>query len=650
MNWNKVSSSLYEDWSVFTNSSCHKGGRVWLIWDPGMFMVTIQEITAQCIHAHILDRGRNITFWVTMIYGLNKPTERESLWHRIRKYHHNTKGPWITCGDFNALLVVDERIGGAPVTLADISPLKQLVVQDCELYELKGCWSFYTWTNKHETEGKVYSRIDRVFTNEDWLNVFPGSYANFLPEGLFDHCPCLISFEEILNPRKIPFKYFNMWDRATDFMEIVQNSWGPEVRGTAIFTVVTKLKRLKKVNDPFNEGLCHAESECAKEVRWLHQARTEYLQQKAKLSWAQDGDENSAFIHASIKKRRRKNKVFQIVKIGQCLTEHHCEVLMEPVTSEEIRRAVFSIPGTKAPGPDGYNNDLILFCKGERVSIKLVLQDFNYFSKASGLKMNKGKSNYYCNGMDDWLDSRYGAKHLSYAGRLVLIRAVLSTLHNYWALIFILPKTLLKKIESIGKDYLWHGKTDSVSPALVAWERVCRPKRQGGWGLHNLMVWNMVVVAKYVWWIEIKADHLWVKWIHAIYIKNRQWKDYEPTINSSWAWRNICQIKTIFKDLVMPSSVCIAKGTHLFFKCVYSRRCCKLVSDWCAEPLLDKDCINWWCRKRYTNLSKKKTAGVILAEKLVQLVKQDVRNRLKKFQIKCKSVSVWNWIETIVKS
>ncbi|XP_074300160.1 uncharacterized protein LOC141631380 [Silene latifolia] len=233
-------------------------------------------------------------------------------------------------------MATDEIIGGAPVTLADIRPLKQLV-QDCDLSELKGCGSFFTWTNKHDAGAKVYSRIDRVFINEDWLNCFPGSYANFLPEGLFDHCLCLINLEETCHNRKLPFKYFNMWARAPDFLETVQQSWGPEVRGTAMFKVVTKLKRLKKdlkaLNkeqfsdienltrvvelsleqyqtllryDPLNEKVCQAESECAKEVILLQQARIEYLQQKAKISWALDGDENSAYFHASIKKEKEE--------------------------------------------------------------------------------------------------------------------------------------------------------------------------------------------------------------------------------------------------------------------------------------------------------------------------------------------------------
>ncbi|XP_074288652.1 uncharacterized protein LOC141613807 [Silene latifolia] len=120
-------------------------------------------------------------------------------------------------------MAIDERIGEQHCYTGRHQS-SQTVVRGCELYELKGCGSFYTWTNKHEAGDKVYSRIDRVFTNEDWLNVFPGSYANFLPEGLFDHCPCLINFEEAVQNRKMPFKYFNMWASAPNFLETVQNS------------------------------------------------------------------------------------------------------------------------------------------------------------------------------------------------------------------------------------------------------------------------------------------------------------------------------------------------------------------------------------------------------------------------------------------
>lgn len=50
-----------------------------------------------------------------------------------------------------------------------------------------------------------------------------------------------------------------------------------------------------------------------------------------------------------------------------------------------------------------------------------------------------------------------GAKKLSYGGRLALIRAVLSHIHNYWARIFIIPTTVMKQLIVICRNFLWGG-------------------------------------------------------------------------------------------------------------------------------------------------------------------------------------------------
>ncbi|XP_074292160.1 uncharacterized protein LOC141619018 [Silene latifolia] len=83
----------------------------------------------------------------------------------------------------------------------------------------------------------------------------------------------------------------------------------------------------------------------------------------------------------------------------------------------------------------------------------------------------------------------------------------------------------------------------SHSPALVAWDKVYLPKTQGGLGVCDLRRWNVAVVGKYVWWIMNKKDHLWVKWVHCVYIKDVAWHDYKPSQGSSWAWKRICRIK-----------------------------------------------------------------------------------------------------------
>ncbi|XP_074299769.1 uncharacterized protein LOC141630931 [Silene latifolia] len=319
----------------------------------------------------------------------------------------------------------NERIGGASITNAEMRPLVQ-VVHDCQLEDLSAKGAFYIWTNKHEHGTKVCSRLDRMLINVDWMDCFPDSYVHFLPEGLFDHCPGLIHFEGEIHRRGKPFKYFNMWSLTPNYDNIVSTGWHREWKGTPIFRVVQKLKSLKPdlkklnkeqfgdienlthiaelalnqfqtmlVQDPLNEELCLSEKECATELTELRKARDQYLRQKAKCEWMEHGDDNNAYFHARIKRRRARNRVFQIkdmdnnmctkpkdiqaafekyykfllgtskevssinqrvVCAGPILTKEHCDLLIAFITGEEVKNAMFGIPGTKAPGPDGYSS------------------------------------------------------------------------------------------------------------------------------------------------------------------------------------------------------------------------------------------------------------------------------------------------------
>ena len=88
---------------------------------------------------------------------------------------------------------------------------------------------------------------------------------------------------------------------------------------------------------------------------------------------------------------------------------------------------------------------------------------------------------------------------------------------------------------------------------LVAWETICKPRKQGGLEIKRLYNWNLAAIVKYVWWISEKKDNLWVKWVHSIYIKKQgDWMTHEPGYNTLWAWRHICQGKNILKPTLFP--------------------------------------------------------------------------------------------------
>ncbi|KAL2922747.1 LINE-1 reverse transcriptase-like protein [Bienertia sinuspersici] len=52
----------------------------------------------------------------------------------------------------------------------------------------------------------------------------------------------------------------------------------------------------------------------------------------------------------------RVNIKQEIVNLGACLNEEQATSLTREFTNEEFKKALFSIPGPKAPGPDGFNS------------------------------------------------------------------------------------------------------------------------------------------------------------------------------------------------------------------------------------------------------------------------------------------------------
>ncbi|XP_074300756.1 uncharacterized protein LOC141632073 [Silene latifolia] len=214
--------------------------------------------------------------------------------------------------------------------------------------------------------------------------------------------------------------------------------------------------------------------------------------------------------------------------------------------------------------------------KGDAPSILLLMRAFTSFSNASGLQMNATKSEIFFNGMNEELQLdllyvtgfqkgkmpfRYlgvpiqpgkvskkdcnslvekmvarirslGAKKLSYAGRVVLINSVLNTLYNYWA----------------AMNFLWDSSTEYHRVPLVGWDKVTRPKTEGGLGIKKAEVWNLASVGKLVNWIYTKPDRLWIKWVDSIYLKGANWQDYTPPADSTWTWKSICKVKNKIKN------------------------------------------------------------------------------------------------------
>ncbi|XP_062114462.1 uncharacterized protein LOC133825549 [Humulus lupulus] len=847
--------NMFSSWCFTSNNAWHKNGRILLAWNPNIFSVDIRFCSQQCIHCWVVPRNGVHPFFCTFVYAFNAEESRKVLWKQIRDI--KVEDPWVLLGDFNATIYQDERIGDRVRSFcsSDFSDC----LHDCGLVDLPYNGCFYTWSNKQEPPNRIVAKLDRVLGNKVWLDCFNNTAVYFMPEGLFDHSPAILSLSANINMGKKPFRYFKMWQRFDGYHNCVTAAWNQQINGSPMFRVVSKLKKvkenLKNLNqfiigdigaafsqserellnikkqshlDPQNAQLIREEAEYRKTHERLHEAYSEFLRQKAKLIWLNLGDANTKVFHRSIRMRRLRNSVlairdgkgqwqdsqpeiqtafldyFQhllgsekldrksvkrcIIREGPVLTQESILFLKEPFRKQDIKEAVFDIPGDKAPGPDGFSSsffqhhwdligeevsdailsfletgkilkeinnttitlvpklrcpenvsnfrpisccnviykvaakllcnrlrkvlpgvvawnhggfikgrsithnvmicqdlvrhygrkgakpnclmkldlrkaydmldwdfieellvalnfpahftqlimvcvrtpkfsimlngslhgffnskrglrqgdpmspllfvlameylsrilkklardkdfqfhercenlqlnhlcfadDVVLFSHGDFKSVYKLLQGFELFSQSSGLTANYSKSELITSGIQEvevqrilsmsklqrgslpfrYLGVPISAKHFSHSDCEGLISKM--------AHIVEFPRRVMGRINEICRNFLWKGVAEFGGPGYVAWENVCQSKFRGGLGIRNFSLWNSAALGKYVWDIAANKENLWVKWIHAVYIKRGFWWDYEAPLHASWYWKKIVAVKNRLKEI-----------------------------------------------------------------------------------------------------
>lgn len=154
-------------------------------------------------------------------------------------------------------------------------------------------------------------------------------------------------------------------------------------------------------------------------------------------------------------------------------------------------------------------------------------------------------------------------RHLSYACRLQIINSVLFSLHNFWGSVFILPQSVLSEVDRKCREFLWGSTTEKKKILLVAWDKVCRPKKQGGLNIKGCKLWNIAMVGKLIWLIMEKNDILWLKWANGIYMNGEHdfWM-HNPSNDSSWYWRKLHKIKIRMGSWYNEGKYCLTSNKH----------------------------------------------------------------------------------------
>lgn len=241
-----------------------------------------------------------------------------------------------------------------------------------------------------------------------------------------------------------------------------------------------------------------------------------------------------------------------------------------------------------------FADDVLLFFDGTDRSLQGLLSILDEFNSCSALGVNKSKCAVFFDGGDtahsrasaqthgithgsfpirylgvplttkklrrvdsqpliDKLYSRFSSwtvRHLSFAGRLQLLKSVIYSTISFWASIFLLPNSCLKILEQMCNSFLWKGVPTGARGAKVSWETVCTFKESGGLGLRRLSLWNKIMGLKLIWLLFASSGSLWVSWTRLHRIGSENFWTLDPERSGSWLWKSICELRQLARPFV----------------------------------------------------------------------------------------------------
>lgn len=167
--------------------------------------------------------------------------------------HGDNDLPWIVCRDFNEILFACEKSGGLPHEERRMETFWR-VLKDCKLMEVSYTRVWFTWELENLPETNIRERLDLGFTNEDWMNLFPGYSILHLPHSISDHCPLLVctdSGKKISTIKK--FRFEAWWTIKESLEGEIKRIWSTVTGSIFINYIKGELIGLGKVDQKENE-------------------------------------------------------------------------------------------------------------------------------------------------------------------------------------------------------------------------------------------------------------------------------------------------------------------------------------------------------------------------------------------------------------
>ncbi|XP_060170311.1 uncharacterized protein LOC132601223 [Lycium barbarum] len=367
----RVKQKFGRDWEFAPNYSFAPNGRIYVGWKTMNVAVMVLSSATQFVYCLVQDKHSTFQSHITFIYGLHTVSNRYPLWDQLRGINSGMIGPWLILGYFNTMLGMDNIINGALIHILETIDFQQCVT-NIGVGQVEKTRCQHSWFNKKGANKRIYSLIDCIFGNLDWMYNYIDLKAEYLLPDCSDHSAILVNTEVTRKRCNKPFRLITSLINQKEYQQA-------KLKDT-LRTIQEGLN-----NDYFDPQLIEEEKITLLLLEKWETIQEAMSRQKSRAAWIAQGDSNTKYFDAHLKYRQAKSRISSIcndqqIKItnlelsqqefvvfftklldeattelptlnvniimdGPCLNILQQQAFLQPVTSERLKLVVYYLVG-----------------------------------------------------------------------------------------------------------------------------------------------------------------------------------------------------------------------------------------------------------------------------------------------------------------
>ena len=171
--------------------SSGRSGGLALLWKKDI-LVEVQGYSDNYIDAIVTNPTIGFKWQITGFYGHPETHHRKESWNLLRDLNRRYKMPWMCFGDFNEIISMEEKKGGAVRSQRQMEDFRNAIHQ-CGFRDLGiVVLIIHGVTCKKEID-RIYLRSDRALASANWIEHYRETRVHHLVDSTSDHCALLIT-------------------------------------------------------------------------------------------------------------------------------------------------------------------------------------------------------------------------------------------------------------------------------------------------------------------------------------------------------------------------------------------------------------------------------------------------------------------------